>query len=174
MGTITTFLDALKTHIESCTPEAWTAAFPGVTCPVTTGLVGITVELIPEEGDVEGGVEMSMQKLNGRAIFVDWDGATFDKEPAINWQTEMKATLSLWSSKLLLASDAPASKDVAEALWMWCHGTRLTLPDVPGAFNDVTCGELRKVTATGETDGTIYVVYGFGVTAQRTLASDRN
>ena len=173
MGQITTFLDALKTHIEGCTPEAWEAAFPDVTCPVTAGLVGISVELIPEEGDVEGGVEMSMQKLDGRAIFVDWAGAAFDKDAALNFHTEMKATISLWSSKLLLANDAPASRDVAEVLWMWLHGTRLTLPDVPGAFNDVACGELRKVTATGETDGTIYVVYGFDVTAQRTLASDR-
>lgn len=174
MGTITTFLNALKTHCEACTPEAWEAAFPGVTCPVATGLAGIPVELIPEDGDVEGGVEFALGKLNGRCIFVDWDSGTFDKGDALSFGTEQKATLSLWNAKLLLPTDAPASKDVAEVLWMWCHGTRLTLPDTPGAFNNVEAGELRKVTATGEGDGSIYVVYGFGVTAQRTLASDRN
>lgn len=173
MGTITTFLDALKTHIEACTPEAWAIAFEGVTCPVETGLVGIPVEFVAEDGDVEGGVEAALTKLEGRAIFLEWDGATFEKADAINWNTEQRALVSLWSSKLLLDTDAPAAKDVAETLWMWLHGTRLTLPDVPGGFNDVTAGELKRMTATGETDGTIYVVYGFGVSANRTLASDR-
>lgn len=171
---ITTFLDALKAHCEACTPEAWTAAFPDVTCPVETGLVGIPVEFVAEDGDVEGGVESALTKLSGRCIFLEWDGSKFDEEPALTFQSEQQALISLWSSKLLLDAGAASAKDIAETLWMWCHGTRLTRPDVPGAFNEVKAGPLRRVTASVGEPGSIYVVYGFGVTAQRTLASDRN
>lgn len=175
MGTIGTFLNALKAHIEACTPEAWTLAFPDYDCPCATALEGISVELVPEEGDVEGGVDAVITKLDGRAIFIDWTGAEFDKFDALTlWSADLSGVVSLWSSALLLPADAPGSKDVAETLWMWCQGTRLTLPDVPGNFNDLRAAKLEKVSVEGAGAGTIYVVYGFNVAAQRTLATDRN